>query len=79
LHGAAYRGADTIVRYLAEQGARLDEKTNSGLTVLDYALGKSVLFQLPVPHDSTVALVRKLGGHEGPELAGAALATSGQR
>jgi hypothetical protein len=35
------------------------------MTILDYALGKAVLFQLPVPHDSTVALVRKLGGAEG--------------
>ncbi len=28
-------------------------------------MGKNVLGQLPVPHDSTVALLRKLGGVEG--------------
>ena len=29
-------------------------------------MGKSVTAQLPVPHESTVALLRKLGGKEGP-------------
>jgi ankyrin repeat protein len=76
LHGAAYRGADTIVSYLAEQGARMDDKTKQGLTVLDYAQGKAVLFQLPVPHDSTVALVLKLGGHEGKDVASLATTAS---
>jgi ankyrin repeat protein len=76
LHGAAYRGADTIVSYLVEQGAGLDDKTKQGLTVLDYALGKAVVAQLPVPHDSTVALVRKLGGREGKELAPATTASN---
>jgi len=65
LHGAADRGADTIVQYLVEHGAKLDAATKRGLTPLDYALGKNVLFQLPVPHESTVALIRKLGGAEG--------------
>jgi ankyrin repeat protein len=76
LHGAAYRGADSIVAYLAEQGLPLDEKTKPGLTVLDYALGKAVFGQLPVPHDSTVELVRKLGGHEGKDLAGPSTAAN---
>ena len=69
LHGAAGRGADTIVQYLVEHGAKLDAKTKSGLTPLDYAMGKNVLGQLPVPHDSTVALIRKLGGAEGKAAA----------
>jgi ankyrin repeat protein len=65
LHGAAFRGADTIVSFLAEQGASPNAKNKQGMTILDYAMGKAVLFQLPVPHDSTVELVRKLGGIEG--------------
>ena len=68
LHGAASRGADTIVQYLVEQSANLNAKTKTGLTPLDYALGKNVLSQLPVPHDSTVDLIRKLGGVEGKDL-----------
>jgi hypothetical protein len=30
-------------------------------------MGKNVITQLPVPHNSTVALIRKLGGVEGKE------------
>lgn len=68
LHGAAFRGADSIASYLAEHGAPLEERTNQGLTPLDYAMGKSVTTQLPVPHESAVAVLRKLGAHEGKEL-----------
>jgi ankyrin repeat protein len=66
LHGAAGRGADTIVRYLVEQSANLAAKTKQGFTPLDYAMGKNVIAQLPVPHQSTVDLIGKLGGLEGP-------------
>jgi hypothetical protein len=31
-------------------------------------MGKNVVSQLPVPHDSTVDLLRKLGGVEGQRL-----------
>jgi ankyrin repeat protein len=65
LHGAASRGADTLVQYLIDHGAKLDAKTKQGLTPLDFAMGKNIVAQLPVPHDSTVALIRKLGGVEG--------------
>jgi len=65
LHGAALRGADTIVQYLVDHGASLNAKTKSGFTPLDVAMGKSIVAQLPVPHESTVALIRKLGGVEG--------------
>jgi ankyrin repeat protein len=63
LHGAASRGADTIIQYLAARGAKLDAKSKRGFTPLDVAMGKDQ-FSLPVPHDSTVALLRKLGGVE---------------
>jgi uncharacterized protein len=65
LHGAAARGSDVIVQYLAEHGADIDAKNKQGMTPLDYALGKSVIGQLPVPHESTVELLKKLGAHEG--------------
>lgn len=68
LHGAASRGADTIVKYLVDQSAKLNGKSKQGYTPLDYALGKNVVAQLPVPHDSTVDLLRKLGGVEGKDL-----------
>jgi len=68
LHGAAGRGADLIVQFLADHGAKINTKTKQGLTPLDFAMGKSVVAQLPVPHDSTVALLRKLGGLEGKDV-----------
>jgi len=68
LHGAASRGADTIVRFLVEHGAALNAKTNQGHTPLDIAMGKASLTQLPVPHDSTVSLLQKLGALEGPAV-----------
>ena len=35
---------------------------------LDYAMGKQVVSQLPVPHTHTVEAIRKLGGHEGKAI-----------
>jgi ankyrin repeat protein len=68
LHGAANRGADTIVQFLVDHGAKLDTKNKQGFTPLDIALGKNSMGALPVPHDSTVDLIRKLGGREGKDV-----------
>ena len=65
LHGAANRGSDVLVKFLVEHGAKLDAKSKPGFTPLDIALGKDSFGALPVPHDSTVALLRSLGGAEG--------------
>jgi len=40
MHGAAQRGADTVVRFLAERGAKLDIKNAKGRTPLDEAAGQ---------------------------------------
>jgi ankyrin repeat protein len=68
LHGAADRGADTIVQFLVDHGASMNAKTKKGLTPLDVAMGKSSLAALPVPKESTVALLRKLGALEGSDV-----------
>jgi ankyrin repeat protein len=69
LHGATSRGADTVVQFLVDRGIKINEKTKQGgLTPLDYAMGKNTVGQLPVPKDSTVALMRKLGGLEGKDI-----------
>jgi uncharacterized protein len=65
LHGAANRGSDVLVKFLVEHGAKLDAKSKAGFTPLDIALGKDSFGALPVPHDSTVALLRSLGSAEG--------------
>src|SRR5580692_7213485 len=59
LHGAANRGSDLLVQFLVAHGAKLDVKSKGGFTPLDIAMGKDS-FSLPVPHDSTVALLRRL-------------------
>jgi ankyrin repeat protein len=68
LDGAAGRGADLIVQFLVDRGAKINAKSKQGYTPLDYAMGKAVVGQLPVPHESTVALIRKLGGIEGKDV-----------
>jgi uncharacterized protein len=68
IHGATLRGADSIVQFLVDNGAKLNAKTKQGFTPLDVAMGKSIVGQLPVPRESTVALVRKLGGLEGKDI-----------
>jgi ankyrin repeat protein len=69
LHGAASRGSDLLVKFLVDHGAKLDVKSKQGFTPLDIAMGKDS-FGLPVPHDSTVALIRTLGGTEGKTTEG---------
>jgi ankyrin repeat protein len=66
LHGAADRGADMIVQYLVEHGADVNAKSKRGYTPLDAAIGKGGI-QLPIPHDTTIALLKKFGGREGDE------------
>jgi uncharacterized protein len=66
LHGAALRGADTIVQFLIDQGMDVNATSKQGYTPLDVAMGKTIVQQLPVPQESTVALLKKLGGKEGP-------------
>jgi uncharacterized protein len=68
LHGAADRGADTIVQFLVDRGAELNVKSKQGFTPLDVAMGKSSLLQLPVPKPTTVALLKKLGGLEAKDV-----------
>ena len=68
LQGAAGRGADSIIQYLVEQGAKMDVRSTPGFTALDIAMGKNSFAGLPVPHDSSVALLRKLGAPEGKDL-----------
>jgi uncharacterized protein len=61
LHGAASRGADAIVRYLAENGAKLDAKNKKGFTPYDIAMGKGGMGGARGPvHESTAKLLRQL-------------------
>jgi ankyrin repeat protein len=60
VHGAANRGSDAIVRYLVEQGARLDAKDNQGRSAYTWAQGVFLATQAAVPKPSTMRLIEEL-------------------
>lgn len=60
IHGAANRGANSIVRYLVEQGADLDAKDKSGRTPLVWAQGVFLATHPPEAKPQTIALLQSL-------------------
>jgi ankyrin repeat protein len=60
LHGAANRGSDDIIRFLAEKGARLDVKDKEGRTPLTWAQGVFLATHPAVPKPSSIALISSL-------------------
>lgn len=61
MHGAAARGADQIVQFLADHGARFDVKNKQDRTALDVAMGVGGVANTGgIAHASTVALIQKL-------------------
>jgi ankyrin repeat protein len=58
IHGAAFRGDNTMIEYLLAHGADLQVTSKTGDTVADSANG---LFEHAVVHSDTVALLEKLG------------------
>ncbi|HVV46493.1 MAG TPA: ankyrin repeat domain-containing protein, partial [Bryobacteraceae bacterium] len=69
MHGAARRGANTIIQYLADNGGKINAANKQGLTPLDLAMGKGggAAGRQP-PKEKTVALIEKLGGTPGVEV-----------
>jgi ankyrin repeat protein len=59
LHGAAVRGADSIVKYLVEKGARVDARNKLGWTPLVVAQGVFVA-NTEKAWPSTIALLKEL-------------------
>jgi ankyrin repeat protein len=69
LHGAARRGADSIVKFLVEKGANVNARNKRGLTPLDTANGKGAApGMVGERHESTIALLTQLGGEPGQEV-----------
>ena len=65
MHGAAYRGANSVVQYLFDKGAKLDVQDKSGRTPLQVADGVEYGNSFAAnPH--TAVLLRKLGAKEIP-------------
>jgi ankyrin repeat protein len=66
-HGAAYRGSDEIVQFLAEQGASLTVKDKAGKTPAAIADGTAYLGGTPLERKaSTIALIEKLSRSQTP-------------
>ncbi len=66
LHAAAFVGANSLVSYLVDQGAKVNVQTGCGRTPLSLALGVSVigLLDRTVPHESTADLLKSLGADD---------------
>jgi len=60
VHGAANRGSDDIIRWLAAQGARLDLADAQGRTPLSWAHGVFLATHPPVDRPETAALIESL-------------------
>jgi ankyrin repeat protein len=65
LHGAASRGADSVVAFLVERGANPKAKENFGRTPLNLAQGHVVWVSVYI-RESTVQLLQKLAGDAAP-------------
>ena len=61
VHGAANRGSDEIIRWLAKQGAKLDVVDNEGRTPVTWAQGVFLATHPPVDRPKTAALIESLG------------------
>jgi ankyrin len=60
VHGAANRGSDDIIRFLAEKGARLDVKDKEGRTPLVWAEGVFLATHPAKPKPSSIELLNSL-------------------
>ena len=68
LHAAAFAGANSLVEFLVQQGAKPDVQNGCGQTPLTLADGTdaSGLLQRVTPHETTGRLLRKLGAGTAP-------------
>jgi ankyrin repeat protein len=65
IHGAANRGSDDIIRWLAANGARLDITDGVGRTPVVWAHGVFLATHPPVDRPETVALIESLLAQQG--------------
>jgi hypothetical protein len=62
IHGAANRGADEIIRFLVDKGARLDVADKQGRTPMTWAKGVFLATHPPEAKPRTIALLTQLQG-----------------
>jgi ankyrin repeat protein len=69
LHGAAFRGANEVVKLLVEKGARTDVKNQEGRLPVNMAEGMHIGPGGWVEHEDTAALLHKLMAAHNPSAA----------
>ena len=69
LHGAAFRGANEVVKLLVEKGAKMDVKNQEGRLPVNMAEGMHIGPGGWVEHEDTAALLRKLMAAQNPSAA----------
>jgi hypothetical protein len=62
VHGAANRGLDDVIQFLAEQGAKLDVPDKQGRTPITWAKGVFLATHPPEAKPRTIALLERLQG-----------------
>ena len=60
VHGAANRGSDHVIQFLADHGAKMDLKDKEGRTPYVWAEGVFLATNAPVQRPSSMALIKKL-------------------
>jgi len=71
VHGAANRGLNDIIRWLAEHGAEMDIEDNVGRTPATWAHGVFLATHPPVDRPETVALIESLQAEQQDRLSAA--------
>jgi len=61
IHGAANRGSDHIIEFLAAHGADLTARDSEGRTAADWAQGVFLATHPPTPRPAAIAALEKLG------------------
>jgi ankyrin repeat protein len=64
IHGAANRGSDRVIQFLADHGAKLDLKDKEGRTPYVWAEGVFLATNAPMAKPSSMALIKKLLGEK---------------
>ena len=75
IHGAANRGANDVIEYLAANGARLDVPDGQGRTPHDWAEGVFLATHPPVRKPDTIALLERLQRQPTPRATAKATTT----
>jgi ankyrin repeat protein len=74
LMGAANRGSNDIIQFLADKGARLDARDNEGRTALTWAEGVFLATHTQEAKPESIALIQQLLGEDGTTVASSEIA-----